>query len=183
MCVSGISAAVLEVVLEFVYTDLLPQLPDAFLTEEGAEELFDAADRYLIFAMKVRRSFDSVKRPPLCTCPKCLVCAVLPSGCFGGLLVTLGTLSIVLREKREVAVLILLLAPVQRRVAERIIETWEKRMPRLEPLCRMLLVADRSALLQKCSKYSDHCIEPDTWLLPLEALLLSKWGALVQKIP
>jgi hypothetical protein len=59
-------------------------------------------------------------------------------------------------------VLILLLAPVQRRVAERIIEAWEERMPRLEPLCRMLLVADRSALLQQCSKNSDDCIEPDT---------------------
>ena len=58
--------------------------------------------------------------------------------------------------------LILLLAPVQRRVAERIIEAWEKGMPRLEPLCRMLLVADRSALLQQCSKHLDNCIEPDT---------------------
>ena len=79
--------------------------------------------------------------------------------------------------------LILLLAPVQRRVAERIIETWGKRMPRLEPLCRMLLVADRSALVQQCSRCLDHCIEPDTWLLPLKALLLSEWGALVQNIP
>ena len=96
MRVSGISAAVLEVVLEFVYTDLLPHLPDAFLTEEGAEELFDAADRYLIFSMKVRRSSDSVEHPPLCTCPKCLIYAVPPSACCGGLLITLATLSIVL---------------------------------------------------------------------------------------
>lgn len=58
--------------------------------------------------------------------------------------------------------LILLLAPVQRRVAERIVEAWEERMPRLEPLCRMLLVADRSALLQQCSKYLNDCIELDT---------------------
>ena len=28
-------------------------------------------------------------------------------------------------------------------MAERIIEAWEERLPRLEPLCRMLLVADR----------------------------------------
>jgi hypothetical protein len=98
--VSGIFAAVLEVVLEFVYTDLLPHLPDAFLTEEGAEELFDAADRYLIFSMKVRRSSDSVERQPLCTCPKCLVYAVPPSACCGGLLITLTTLSIALHKRR-----------------------------------------------------------------------------------
>ena len=43
----------MEVVLEFIYTNLMPALPEAFLTEEGAEELFYAADRYLIFPMKV----------------------------------------------------------------------------------------------------------------------------------
>ena len=39
-------------------------------------------------------------------------------------------------------------------MAERIIEAWEERQPRLEPLCRMLLVADRFgvALLR------DHCL-------------------------
>ncbi|CAK0738830.1 hypothetical protein CVIRNUC_001099 [Coccomyxa viridis] len=91
--VSSVSAPVMEVVLEFIYTNLMPALPEAFLSEEGAEELFYAADRYLIFPMK-------------------------------------------------------------RRVAERIIEAWEERPPRLEPLCRMLLVADRFgvALLR------DHCL-------------------------
>ena len=33
---------------------------------------------------------------------------------------------------------------VQRKVAEAIIRSWEERLPKLEPLCRMLLVADRS---------------------------------------
>lgn len=54
MQVSGVAAAVMEVVLEFIYTDLLPRVPEAFLSEDGAAELFDAADRYLIFPMKVR---------------------------------------------------------------------------------------------------------------------------------
>ena len=43
----------LEVVLDFIYTDLLIQLPDTFMSEGGADELFDAADRYLLFSMKV----------------------------------------------------------------------------------------------------------------------------------
>ena len=51
--VSGVSAAVMEVVLDFIYTDLLTQLPEAFMSEGGADELFDAADRYLLFSMKV----------------------------------------------------------------------------------------------------------------------------------
>ncbi|CAL5223847.1 g6430 [Coccomyxa viridis] len=93
MQVSGVSAAVLEIVLEFIYTDLLPQLPEPFMSEDGADELFDAADRYLIFSMK-------------------------------------------------------------RRVAERIIEAWEQRMPRLEPLCRMLLVAERYGV----TLLRDHCL-------------------------
>ncbi len=54
MQVSSVSAPVMEVVLEFIYTNLMPALPEAFLSEEGAEELFYAADRYLIFPMKVR---------------------------------------------------------------------------------------------------------------------------------
>ena len=54
--VSNVSAPVMEVVLEFIYTDLMPALPEAFVAEEGAEELFYAADRYLIFPMKVRAS-------------------------------------------------------------------------------------------------------------------------------
>ena len=39
-------------------------------------------------------------------------------------------------------------------MAKRIIEAWEERLPRLEPLCRMLLVADRFgvALLR------NHCL-------------------------
>ena len=53
MQVSNVSAPVMEVVLEFIYTNLMPALPEAFLIEEGAEELFYAADRYLIFPMKV----------------------------------------------------------------------------------------------------------------------------------
>ena len=53
MQVSNVSAPVMEVVLEFIYTNLMPALPEAFLSEEGAEELFYAADRYLIFPMKV----------------------------------------------------------------------------------------------------------------------------------
>ena len=56
MQVSNVSAPVMEIVLEFIYTNLMPALPEAFLTEEGAEELFYAADRYLIFPMKVRAS-------------------------------------------------------------------------------------------------------------------------------
>ena len=32
---------------------------------------------------------------------------------------------------------------VQRKVAEAIIAAWDERLPKLEPLCRMLLVADR----------------------------------------
>jgi len=52
--VSGVSAAVMEVVLEFIYIDLLPHLPEAFMSEQGTEDLFDAADRYLVFTMKVR---------------------------------------------------------------------------------------------------------------------------------
>ena len=51
--VSNVSAPVMEVVLDFIYTNLMPALPEAFLAEEGAEELFYAADRYLIFPMKV----------------------------------------------------------------------------------------------------------------------------------
>ena len=51
--VSRVSAAVMEIVLDFIYTDLLVQLPEAFLSEGGADELFDAADRYLLFSMKV----------------------------------------------------------------------------------------------------------------------------------
>ena len=43
---------------------------------------------------------------------------------------------------------------VQRRVAERIIEAWEQRMPRLEPLCRMLLVAERYGV----TLLRDHCL-------------------------
>ena len=43
---------------------------------------------------------------------------------------------------------------MQRRVAERIIEAWERRIPRLEPLCRMLLVADRYG----ASLLRDHCL-------------------------
>ena len=54
MQVSNVSAPVMEVVLEFIYTNFMPRLPEAFLSEEGAEELFYAADRYLIFPMKVR---------------------------------------------------------------------------------------------------------------------------------
>lgn len=38
-----------------------------------------------------------------------------------------------------------LTAPAQRKVAEAIIRAWEERLPKLEPLCRMLLVADRCA--------------------------------------
>ena len=59
MQVSGVSAAVLEIVLEFIYTDLLPQLPEPFMSEDGADELFDAADRYLIFSMKVGQMLTS----------------------------------------------------------------------------------------------------------------------------
>lgn len=51
--VSGVSAAVMDTVLDFIYTDLLMQLPEAFMSEGGADELFDAADRYLLFSMKV----------------------------------------------------------------------------------------------------------------------------------
>ena len=43
---------------------------------------------------------------------------------------------------------------VQRRVAERIIEAWEQRIPRLEPLCRMLLIADRYGV----TLLRDHCL-------------------------
>lgn len=43
---------------------------------------------------------------------------------------------------------------MQRRVAERIIEAWELRIPRLEPLCRMLLVADRYGV----TLLREHCL-------------------------
>ena len=42
----------------------------------------------------------------------------------------------------------------QRRVAECIIEAWEQRSPRLEPLCRMLLVADRYGV----TLLRNHCL-------------------------
>ena len=48
--VADVSAAVLATLLEYVYTDALGALEDK---EQGAEQLFDAADRYLIFPMKV----------------------------------------------------------------------------------------------------------------------------------
>ena len=51
--VLGVSAPVLEAVLRFVYTDGAGDLGPQFLHAEGAETLFDAADRYLLFTMKV----------------------------------------------------------------------------------------------------------------------------------
>ena len=47
------AAPVLEHVLRFVYTDGAGDLGPHFMGAEGAETLFDAADRYLLFAMKV----------------------------------------------------------------------------------------------------------------------------------
>ncbi|BDA48677.1 Ankyrin repeat and BTB/POZ domain-containing protein 1 [Coccomyxa sp. Obi] len=80
--VSDVSAAVLATVLEYVYSDALETLAPEFYTEDGAEQIFDAADRYLLFPMK-------------------------------------------------------------RKAAEAIIREWEVRAPRLEPMCRMLLLAER----------------------------------------
>lgn len=51
--VAGMAAPVLEHVLRFVYTDGAGDLGPHFMGAEGAETLFDAADRYLLFAMKV----------------------------------------------------------------------------------------------------------------------------------
>ncbi len=51
--VADVSAAVLATLLEYVYTDALGALEEDFHKEQGAEQLFDAADRYLIFPMKV----------------------------------------------------------------------------------------------------------------------------------
>ena len=73
--VSGVSAAVMEIVLDFIYTDLLMQLPEAFMSEGGADELFDAADRYLLFSMKV----GPQPHPALsssCTAHPCAPCIV-----------------------------------------------------------------------------------------------------------
>ncbi len=73
--VSGVSTAVLEIVLEFIYTDLLPQLPEPFLSEDGADELFDAADRYLIFSMKVGHTLTSCSYwSSLCVPFLCISC-------------------------------------------------------------------------------------------------------------
>ena len=53
VAVSGVSAAVFEAVLQHVYMDGVPNLAPEFCSDEGAEALFDAADRYLLFTMKV----------------------------------------------------------------------------------------------------------------------------------
>jgi hypothetical protein len=52
LAVSDVTAPVFEVVLHFMYTDTIGALSPSFLTDEGAEKLFDAADRYLLFTMK-----------------------------------------------------------------------------------------------------------------------------------
>jgi hypothetical protein len=54
--VMDVSAAVLATVLDYVYSDALEILAASFFTEQGAEQLFDAADRYLIFPMKVQNA-------------------------------------------------------------------------------------------------------------------------------
>ena len=53
VAVSGVSAAVFAAVLQHVYMDSVPDLAPGICTDEGAEALFDAADRYLLFTMKV----------------------------------------------------------------------------------------------------------------------------------
>lgn len=50
---SNVTSSVFEIVLHYIYSDCIAALGPEFLSEEGAEQLFDAADRYLIFTMKV----------------------------------------------------------------------------------------------------------------------------------
>lgn len=61
-----INAATFEVVLQFMYTDALTDLPREFMEARAAEELFDAADRLLLFAMKVGIHLGG----STCRCPR-----------------------------------------------------------------------------------------------------------------
>lgn len=71
VAVSGVSAAIFGVVLRHVYMDGVPDLAPEFQTDEGAEALFDAADRYLLFTMKVQRCLACLIW--LCSCVRRLV--------------------------------------------------------------------------------------------------------------
>ena len=66
--VADVSAAVLTTVLEYIYSDAFQSLAPIFFTEQGAEQLFDAADRYLIFQMKVQipQLWQILSKAPLC---------------------------------------------------------------------------------------------------------------------
>ncbi|KAK9830010.1 hypothetical protein WJX72_009170 [[Myrmecia] bisecta] len=52
LTVHDVSADVFRMVLHFMYTDEVGELDGQYVNADGANALFDAADRYLVFAMK-----------------------------------------------------------------------------------------------------------------------------------
>ena len=56
VAVGEVQAAAFGLVLQFMYSDAVQGLPQEFMQAHAAEELFDAADRLLLFTMKVRNN-------------------------------------------------------------------------------------------------------------------------------
>lgn len=54
VAVGDVGAAAFAVVLQFMYTDAVDSLPAIWHESHAAVELFDAADRLLLFTMKVK---------------------------------------------------------------------------------------------------------------------------------
>ena len=60
-----VSAAAFTVILQFMYTNDVAHLPPAFMEAPSAAELFDAADRLLLFSMKVITCHTLTRMNPL----------------------------------------------------------------------------------------------------------------------
>ena len=63
-----VTAASFEVVLQYMYSDAVERLPEQFLSASAAEELFDAADRLLLFPMKASMCIAHVEKSLLLPC-------------------------------------------------------------------------------------------------------------------
>ena len=83
LAVTDVSPGVLEVMLRYMYMGTVGQLPRGFLSATGAATLFEAADRYLVLAMKVGNAWWSVGLKSILASHKSSECSLLLANLSG----------------------------------------------------------------------------------------------------